>query len=334
MKKVCIQVGHYGTENLTSEGLRDWRDVATLRSATGASGERDYHWNLVMPKLRDKLIAVGVQVYIVGATYNAEIYNQDYDLWIALHYDGGGTTERCMVSAPNRATLPAYLHETAQTNAEKFCQIWKTTYPSLVGVLYREDFVTPGMTDYYAYDYVGMDTPAVIVEHFNWTAARGAQLKNDPNTVADADFKVICKFLGIPDQPPVTKNVYQIVYKGQVLQEYDTNPTDRINELSSKLEGVTNQVASLTAQVGTLQADFNSVSSLNAEFKANLATASRERDDAKSALATAEQKLLNANNTIGDLTKKIAALEVADPISAYSGWDLVMKGIEKMFKKK
>ena len=252
MKRVCLQIGHWGIENITKEGLRSWRDVNYLKTSTGASGERDYFWEKIRQPLTDKLNATGqMHVYIAGATYNPEIYNQEYDLWISFHWDAGGTGERCMISAPNRATQPAYLHETAQSEAERFCQVWKSIYPSIVEVPFNT-MVTDGMKDYYAYDYVGYDTPAVLIEHFNATSTRGTYLKEHPELVVEGDFKAICKFLGIPEQPPITKNVYQIVYKNQVLQEFEDNPMDRITKLSGELEIAQNKVAELTSKNGTL----------------------------------------------------------------------------------
>lgn len=197
MRKVCLQVGHWNIENITSEGLRSWRSASVLKSSTGASGERDWHWNEWMPRLRDKLIQAGVQVFIVDATYRPDTYNQEYDLWISGHYDGGGTGERCMVSPPNRDTVPAYLNEAAQREAERFCAIWKNVYPATVNLPNRDDFITAGMKDYYAFDYVGFDTPSVIIEHFNHTSAKGGQLKSNPDKVVEGDFKAIMEFLNL-----------------------------------------------------------------------------------------------------------------------------------------
>ena len=208
MKKVCIQVGHWGIEGIDTaeqkQFLRPWRDTSALKRSTGASGERDYHWNKVMPILRDKLIAAGVQVYIVDAIYRPEIYNQNYDLWISLHYDGGGTENRSMVSSPLRDKNPKYLNTQAHNEADRFADIWRRVYPKMVGTINRNERITAGMLEYYAFDYVPYDTPAVILEHFNHTSSLGEQLKNNPEIVAQADFEAIVEFLGITTQPPAT----------------------------------------------------------------------------------------------------------------------------------
>jgi len=196
MKKVCIQVGHWNIENITRKGLRRWRSTAKLRRSTGASGERDWHWNEWMPRLRDKLIAAGVQVFITDAIWHDEIYNQDYDLWISGHYDGGGTENRCMISAPDPTVKPAFLNPEAQKKAEEFCRIWREIYPVKTGAINRDNRITLGMKQYYAFDYVPLNTPAVIIEHFNHTSQKGKELKKNPELVAQADFEAIMRFLG------------------------------------------------------------------------------------------------------------------------------------------
>ena len=201
MKSVCIQVGHWQCESLTAKGLRGWRDVALLRKSTGASGERDYHWHKVMPILRDLLIERGIQVYITSSVWD-EIYNRDFDLWVSLHYDGGGSENRCIISAPTREAVPAFLNEKAQREAERFCAVWKSIYPEITKTINRDNRITEGMLWYYCFDYVPVNTPAVIIEHFNHTSDKGAELKQKPELVAQGDFKAILQFLDIPEKDP------------------------------------------------------------------------------------------------------------------------------------
>ena len=205
MKKVCIQVGHWGIEGINTaeqkKYLRSWRSTDALRRSTGAGGERDYHWQKVMPLLRDKLISAGIQVFIVDAIYRPEIYNQNYDLWVSLHYDGGGTENRGMVSSPLRDKNPAYLNLQAHNEADRFADIWRRVYPAKTGVVNRNERITAGMLEYYAFDYVPYDTPAVIIEHFNHTSALGEQLKLNPDLVAQADADAIIEFLGVVVKP-------------------------------------------------------------------------------------------------------------------------------------
>lgn len=193
-------IGHYQIENITQRGLRRWRSYAKLRSSTGASGERDWHWNEWMPRLRDKLIRNGVQVYIAPAIWDDDIYSRDYDLWLSGHYDGGGEENRCMISAPNPTQDPPYLNLHAQEKAEEFCRVWKDVYPRMTGAINRDSRITEAMLDYYAFDYVPVNTPAVIVEHFNHTSPKGAELKANPDIVANADCEAIVRFLGLQSE--------------------------------------------------------------------------------------------------------------------------------------
>jgi hypothetical protein len=286
----------------------------------------------VIPLLRDKLIDAGVVVHIATAIYEEEIYQRNYVLWIALLYDGGGPGERCMVSAPTRNTAPHYLSDLAQTESEKFCQIWKNIYPNVVGVPNMDNFITSGMLDYYAFDYVPLDTPAVIVEHFNHTSPRGTYLKEHPELVAEGDFRAICKFLEIQEKPPITSDRYQIVYPGEVLQEYEYNPTDRIQELANDLETTKAEVAKLTDQNGTLKANLSDAENTVGTLQADLTRAQRERDDAKSALATAEGIISSKNAEIEELNEQIAEFKSSNPLEAY-GWRELMSEAWKKFWK-
>lgn len=340
MKTVCLQVGHWNIETITQEGLRSWRSSAALKKSTGASGERVYHWEEVMPRLRDKLIAAGVQVYVSDATYNQEIYGRDYDLWVSLHYDGGGTGDRCMVSAPNSATRPAYLNAEAQSKSERFAQTWKETYPGIVGVEYREDFVSAGMKDYYAFDYVPYGTPAAIVENFNHTSPNGARLKQDPELVAEANFQAIIKFLGIPEKPPVQKETYRVYYKDVLIQEYEYNPSDKIADLSSQLETSTKERAALLAQVGELKADLEDANNIASQFRTELGNVREERDNYYAQLKQAEADTVSLeaiikskNETIKELEGKIEKLESNDPLNAYSGIELIQIGLKKLLNR-
>ena len=212
MKSVCIQIGHWQIENVTAKNLRSWRSPTILRKSTGASGERDYHWNKVMPLLKDLLIAKGIQVYISGAIWD-DVYKRDFDLWVSMHYDGGGSQNRCMISAPTREATPAFLNDKAQRESERFCAVWKSIYPEITGTINRDERITEGMLWYYAFDYVPFDTPAVIIEHFNHTSVKGEELKQKPELIAKANYKAILKFLDIPEEEPSKK--YEAHYQGK-----------------------------------------------------------------------------------------------------------------------
>lgn len=333
MKKVCLQVGHQNIEQITSEGLRSWRSADVLKRSTGASGERDWHWNEWMPRLRDKLIQAGVQVYIIDAKYSSETYNQEYDLWISGHYDGGGTGKRCMVSAPNRDTVPAYLNEAAQREAERFCAIWKSTYPDLVGVPNKDEFITPGMKDYYAFDYVGLDTPSVIVEHFNHTSPMGGQLKSDPDKVVEGDFKAIMEYLQLANgDDTCTVELSDCRDKLKTANELLGNKSEEMARLTKDynetLDKLKKQEADNTDLLQQLTESRNEIGSLKLELKS--ATNSLEKCQIENGKYLKGTRVLEEENKgLKQELTSCTSLKLAD----FSGFELVKELINRVFGK-
>ena len=201
-KSVLLIVGHQNIANITKEGLRSWRDANALRASTGGTGEANFNWNDVMPKLRDLLIAKGLQVFITDAIYHKDTYSREYDVAIALHDDGGNTNNRSMSSAPLVGATPAYLNAPAQAEAERFARVWNKTYPAKTGTINNDGAVTAGMREYYMFDYIGSDTPMIIVEQFNRDSPKGKELRQNPTLVAQGNADAILEFLGISNTPP------------------------------------------------------------------------------------------------------------------------------------
>lgn len=191
--KILLMCGHKNIQNITQQGLRSWRNVSALKRSTGASGEMDYFDKKVIPLLKEKLEAIGVEVDVIDAIWNDK-YNTKHDLFISFHFDGGGTENRCMISSPLRNKIPAYLNDEAHKIADEFCKVWKEIYPNLTGTVNRDNRITAGMLEYYGFDYTNVDTPSVIIEHFNHTSEQGEKLKQDAEKVANADFEVIKRF--------------------------------------------------------------------------------------------------------------------------------------------
>lgn len=192
-RNVLIQIGHLNIESLTKTGLRNWRNVNYLRTSTGSKGERDYFSKKVVPLLVTLLKKVGVNVTLTDAIYHKDIFAKKFDLCISMHYDGGGVENRCMVSSPKRKQ--GYLNLVAHNKADNFCKIFKSIYPSYTKTINRDNRITSGMLEYYWFDYVQMDSPSVIIEHFNSTSIVGKNLILSPNIVANADYTVILSYL-------------------------------------------------------------------------------------------------------------------------------------------
>lgn len=305
MKKVCLQVGHWGIEGINTPEqkaqLRSWRDTSVLQRSTGASGERDYHWNKVMPLLRDKLIAAGVQVYIVDAIYRAETYNQNYDLWVSLHYDGGGTENHSMVSSPLRGASPAYLNAQAHNEADRFCEIWRRTYPAKTGTINRNERITAAMREYYAFDYVPYDTPAAIIEHFNHTSALGEQLKQNAEIVAQADFEAIIEFLGITNQP-------QPINLGDKQIDFD-DPEGQRRQVKWYVSEWWNRKDQVKRLEGDITTRDTTIVQLNQTVKAKTTEVAEAQAQITKVQNECATKLEEKGKQIGDLTTKNTNLQ-------------------------
>ncbi len=241
-KTVLIVVGHKNIPGITKEGLRSWRDVNALKASTGGNGEAVFNWDQVMPKLRDALILAGVQVFVTDAVYHAETYSREYDAAIVLHDDGGGNENRSMSSAPLRTT-PPYLNSPAQAESERFATLWNTVYPQLTGTIFRSERITAGMRENYAFDYIGFDTPVILVEHFNRDSQKGQELRQNPALVAQADANVVLQFLGLP-----TSNNGSNPAIGE-LEKQIADLKNQVNEKQGKIETLTAQIADLQVKI-------------------------------------------------------------------------------------
>ncbi|MCK5016384.1 MAG: hypothetical protein KAS32_04855 [Candidatus Peribacteraceae bacterium] len=325
MKSVCIQVGHWQCESLTAKYLRNWRSAEILRRSTGASGERDYHWHKVMPLLTDLLIAKGIQVYLTGSIWD-DIYKRDFDLWVSLHYDGGGSENRCMVSAPIRSAVPAFLNDKAQRESERFCAIWKSIYPEITGTINRDERITEGMLWYYAFDFVPLDTPAVIIEHFNHTSEKGKELKGKPELVAEADYKAILKFLDIPEKEPSRK--YEVHHQDKKIAEYDFDITKKLKELETNLKNKITEHTKLSEDFEKYKVKkAKEISELNISHINYKTQTEKVINTKKGEILDLGEDIKGLNLTIKELKKRPSNLNL------YSGWDLIGLGILKLLKR-
>jgi len=325
MKSVCISVGHWQAENLTAKNLRSWRSAEILRKSTGASGERDYHWNKVMPLLKDMLIARGVQVYVTGCNWD-EVYKRNFDLFLSLHYDGGGSQNRCMISSPTREAVPAFLNDKAQRESERFCAIWKSIYPTITETINRDEMITEGMLWYYAFDYVPVDTPAVIIEHFNHTSEKGKELKKKPELVAQADFKAICQFLDIPEEEP--SNKYELYFKGEKIKEYDFNVMEKLFNLDRDLNSKIKECEKLGKEFEAFKlAKSKEISDLNIGHI-------NYKTQTEKVIIELNGEVLNLETEIKGKKDIIKQLKKNPTLDLYSGIDLVLMGIAKLVKRK
>ena len=326
MKSICIQVGHWQIENITAKNLRSWRSAETLSHSTGASGERDYHWNKVMPALKKLLVDRGIQVYVAGGIWDDIYKDHNFDLWLSMHYDGGGSENRCMISAPTREAVPAFLNEKAQREAERFCALWKSIYPEITGTVNRDNRITEGMLWYYAFDYVPLDTPAVIIEHFNHTSTKGEELKTKPELIAQADYQAILKFLDVPETEPTGK--YEVTFKGEKMGELDYDPIKKISELEGNFTDKQKEIEKLTKEFEAYKvAKTKEISDLNISH-INYKTAN------EIVISKKDTEIENLKIEISGQKEIIKQLKTNPTFDLYTGWDLIGLGITKLFEKK
>ena len=283
MPKIILQVGHWNIERITNEALRSWRSTEVLKRSTGASGERDYHYNKVAPMLKKKLEDAGFTVVIVDGIYNSETIKKA-DLWCSLHYDGGGSENRCMISSPKRGQ--GYLHAKAHDTADKFCEIWREIYPQHTGTVNRNERITAGMLEYYGFDYVEMDTPAVIIEHFNHTSERGEYLKQNADKVAHADYLAILKFFGKEDNTLETFTLETDI-PSEIEDQYKLKDYKRYNN-HWKFGELIADWCKLIDDTTKLQKDYNSKL---AEYQKQVETLENEKDGLKLKLDAKDEEI-------------------------------------------
>jgi len=307
-KSVLIICGHKNIEGITAKGLRTWRAWSQLAKSTGASGEKDWVWDKLMPLLRDKLITAGIQVYITDAIYHEETYSRDYDLCVALHFDAGGENSRCMISKPRPDIVPPFITSEASLQSDHFISHWNETYPAKTGIKLRNDAVTVGMTDYYCWDYVGVNTPSVIIEHGNNTCPSDHETMFDrTNLVADGDVEAILKYFQI--QSEETDQKFHLVQGGVEIKTYDKNPDDIILELSGKLKTSDDALAGKTLEANELRGELEKQERDNVDLSNQLLKAQSEKNDANRELAVVQGQIEGFQNEIDKLRDRVTILD-------------------------
>ena len=247
---ILLICGHWNIENMTTKGLRKWRSAVALRKSTGASGERDWLWNVLRPRLTEKLIAKGIQVFITDAIYNEDIYSRDYGLAIALHYDASNENSRCMSAKPRPTIDPPFISADASAKSDKFISDWLSIYPSKTGITSNQGAVTEGMTDYYAWDYVGTNTPSVIIEHGNNTCPSDHdKMFNNPDLIAEADVEAVVKYFGLELEMPSIPTT-----------EPQNNINERVTAVELNLDKVNDELAKNTRRLDEIQRSVDVVS--------------------------------------------------------------------------
>ena len=200
----------------------------------------------------------------------------------------------------------------------------------MTGAINRDERITEGMLWYYAFDYVPMDTPAVIIEHFNHTSEKGKELKGNPELVAEADYKAILQFLGIPEEEPSTK--YEVFFKGKKIKEYDYNITKKLTELERNLKNKTSDWVKLGK-------DFEAYKLTKAKEISNLNISQiKYKTDTEKVITKLNGEILNLKTDVEgqkEIIKQLNGTPTVEMIlKTYKGWDLIGLGIRKLISRK
>lgn len=184
--RIGIQSGH---QNITSNCNLN------LRGGTGAPGE--IIWT---PKVRDaiapKLIARGFQVFLFDGNANCQTQaNQDFDLFLALHYDadvygtGGGF-----------ADFPDPSVDAVNARSKQLCDKINQVYFTETGIAYHPERSNGNTKFYYMWQALTAKTPCVLLE---CGTNNRDNLPNRVEEVATAIAKAICACFNVNyDNPP------------------------------------------------------------------------------------------------------------------------------------
>jgi hypothetical protein len=164
----------------------------------GAPGEAAWATDLAAV-LAGRLRAAGVEVVCVGAwlvngklvAAPSTVIDEDYDLFLSLHYDAAIYAENTGCIVARAANDPV------GSLADHFITIWKRRYPAALGIPLHQERVNPNMTDYYAFHATTVQTPGVILEHGVGQGLDHATLFDRIDEVARVDAACVLEYLGI-----------------------------------------------------------------------------------------------------------------------------------------
>jgi N-acetylmuramoyl-L-alanine amidase len=182
--KVCLQSGH---ENIQSNC---WPQ---LRGSTGAPGEKDFNVR-TRNRLSEILISKGIQVQLVDANFNCQSpWQQDYSLYLAIHADanvygkGGGFVD-----------YPAPDLDAVNEESKRIKEAIESVYFAETGIENHPERSNANTKRYYMWQVLSPKTPCVIIECGVIQDAHDSVILNDPNIVAIAIARGICKALNVP----------------------------------------------------------------------------------------------------------------------------------------
>lgn len=136
-----------------------------------------------------------------------------------------------------------------------------------------------------------------------------------------------------PQPQPIQEEVWKVTYKGEVLSIYDYNPTEKLLQLAQDLQKKSEEISDLTLQVGDITNTLQKQEADNASLVQQVTKLTHERDSAAAEIRVLERDIENRDKKIKDYETKVAELEANNPLVAYSGFELIKKGLEKLLKR-
>lgn len=242
MSRVLIQAGH--SDKFTP----------FYGSGGGAPGEAEWTGDLATA-ISVLLETASIETVIVGHWMVSGIAwppppeaSQDYDLFVALHYDASVYAERGDVNsgcfAGRAASDPQFLA------SDRAIKCWESIYLEATGIPLRADRINPNVTNYYAFHSTSAATPGILIEHGCGSPVPSGQypagddapiLHDNMALVAECDAHAIMAFLGVP------------YYDCD--SESEKEMQDKINELTSTNSALADQVNALREEVRHLRED-------------------------------------------------------------------------------
>lgn len=233
-KKVCLQAGHLNCQT---------NSIVALRSSTGAPGEMAFNEDMVnrVAEIFKTIPEISIVKTDANANDNNGIIGQDWDLFLAFHYDAdiyndsGG-----FIDFPEPST------DKATKESQRIAGVIGQVYFSKSGVKQVQKRSNANTRYYYMWKFLSALTPCVLLEF-----GVGARKPNDFNSLNTEDGRAetaliiaeaICKAFNVPfevDDGSGSDAEQDIVQKAgyyNKIREMIGITKDRFSEVTARIE--------------------------------------------------------------------------------------------------
>jgi len=149
LSRIILMPGHWHIEGNEDPARHGW---------TGAPDEQTFNVSCAV-QIGDILALEGHEVVVTDANYHVEIYGQDADAFLTIHYDSYGETK------PRGCRMCRPRDDHAWEASDRLVDLLLEEYPERTGIpLFRNNQLTAGMEWNYAFGYPTKPTPCAIIE--------------------------------------------------------------------------------------------------------------------------------------------------------------------------